>query len=188
VIFAHDTETALAATAALVNSAEPPDSLTSIEALDDFLIEHRFSGSRTGDQVELDSVRALRPALRALLTADRDRAVELANGILADARALPQLVRHDGWDWHLHVVGPDRPLATRMAVEAAMAMIDVIRADELSRISHCARESCDGVVVDLSRNRSRRYCSLACGNRSAVAAYRARRAHPDLQPDPKPAQ
>lgn len=172
----------MAATAALVNSAEPPDSLTSIEALDDFLAEHRFSGSRTGDRAELDSVRALRPAMRALLTADRDRAVALANEILAEARVLPQLVRHDGWDWHLHVVDSGRPLATRIAVEAAMAMIDVIRADELSRISHCARESCDGIVVDLSRNRSRRYCSLACGNRSAVAAYRARRSHPSPKP------
>ena len=33
-----------------------------------------------------------------------------------------------------------------------------------------------GVVLDLSRNRSRRYCSTACANRNAVAAYRARRA------------
>lgn len=183
-IFTHDTETALAATAALVNSAEPPDSLTTIEALDDFLAEHRFSGARRGDKAELDSVRALRPGLRTLLTADRDQAVELANEILAGADALPQLVRHDGWDWHLHVVDPGRPLATRIAVEAAMAMVDVIRADELSRISHCARESCDGIVVDLSRNRSRRYCSLACGNRSAVAAYRARRAHTEPKPGP----
>jgi predicted RNA-binding Zn ribbon-like protein len=29
-------------------------------------------------------------------------------------------------------------------------------------------------VLDLSRNRSRRYCSAACGDRIAVAAYRAR--------------
>lgn len=176
----------MAATAALVNSAEPPDSLMSIEALDDFLAEHRFSGSRAGDRAELDSVRALRPAMRVLLTADRDRAVALANEILTEARALPQLVRHDGWDWHLHVVDSGRPLAIRIAVESAMAMIDVIRADELSRISHCARESCDGIVVDLSRNRSRRFCSLACGNRSAVAAYRARRAHTDPHPKSNP--
>ena len=56
-----------------------------------------------------------------------------------------------------------------------MAMIDVIRADETSRLATCADPDCDGVVLDLSRNRSRRFCSTTCTNRAAVAAYRARR-------------
>jgi predicted RNA-binding Zn ribbon-like protein len=57
-----------------------------------------------------------------------------------------------------------------------MAMIDVIRADEMSRLGICADPDCGGVVVDLSRNRSKRFCSVTCGNRNAVAAYRARQA------------
>jgi predicted RNA-binding Zn ribbon-like protein len=40
----------------------------------------------------------------------------------------------------------------------------------------CADDDCEGLVLDLSRNRSKRFCSLACGNRNAVAAYRARQA------------
>jgi predicted RNA-binding Zn ribbon-like protein len=32
------------------------------------------------------------------------------------------------------------------------------------------------VLVDLSKNRSRRFCDSGCGNRTNVAAYRARRA------------
>jgi predicted RNA-binding Zn ribbon-like protein len=56
-----------------------------------------------------------------------------------------------------------------------MAMVDVIRADEHSRFGVCADDGCEGVVLDLSRNRSRRYCSTTCANRNAVAAYRARR-------------
>jgi predicted RNA-binding Zn ribbon-like protein len=55
-----------------------------------------------------------------------------------------------------------------------MAMVDVIRVDELSRLSVCADDGCDGLVLDLSRNRSRRFCSTTCANRNAVAAYRAR--------------
>ena len=31
-------------------------------------------------------------------------------------------------------------------------------------------------VVDLSKNRSKRFCEAGCGNRAAVTAYRARRA------------
>jgi predicted RNA-binding Zn ribbon-like protein len=44
----------------------------------------------------------------------------------------------------------------------------------MSRFSVCADPDCDGVVLDLSRNRSRKFCSTACGNRNAVAAYRSR--------------
>ena len=79
-------------------------------------------------------------------------------------------------DWHLHAVDDDRPLVERVLIETAMALIDVIRADEGSRISICDDETCQAVALDLSRNRSKRYCSTACANRNAVAAYRARRA------------
>ena len=175
-LFAHDTEVSLQAAVTLVNTAAQPDTLLAVEDLDGFYAEFEYTGRRDGDRAELETVRALRPALRELLTADRDRSVELVNAMLAEARALPQLVRHGRWDWHLHAVSPDAPLATRISVETAMAMIDVIRADEQSRLGVCADEDCQGVVLDLSRNRSRRFCSTACTNRNAVAAYRARRA------------
>ena len=112
--------------------------------------------------------------LRALLLAERDEAVAMVNDMLAKAKALPQLARHDSWDWHLHAVADTAPLATRITVDTAMAMVDLIRADELSRLGVCADDACEGIVLDLSRNRSRRFCSTTCGNRNAVAAYRAR--------------
>ena len=159
---------------ALVNSGEEPDTLTDLAQLDAWYDEHGFTGRRDHDEAELRALRALRPVLRRLLTADRDTAAELVNEILLEAQALPQLRRHDGLDWHIHAVPFDAPLARRVAVEAAMAMIDVIRADELSRLSVCADATCEGLVLDLSRNRSRRFCSTTCANRNAVAAYRAR--------------
>jgi predicted RNA-binding Zn ribbon-like protein len=175
VLFANDTEPALRAAVALVNSAVAPDTLETVAQLDAWYAEQGYTGRRDGDAAELAEVRALRPVLRALLTADRDRAAELTNALLADARAVPQLRRHDGLDWHIHAVPGDAPLARRIAVETAMAMIDLIRADELSRLSICADDRCDGLVLDLSRNRSRRYCSVTCSNRNAVAAFRRRR-------------
>jgi predicted RNA-binding Zn ribbon-like protein len=174
VLFAHDTELSLLAAVSLVNSAEDPDTLTDVRTLDAWYEEHEFTGRHDSDAAELEAVRALRPVLRRLLTAERDDAAELVNTLLADARAVPQLRRHDGLDWHIHAVPLDAPLDRRIAVEAAMAMVDVIRADELSRLAVCADQRCDGLVLDLSRNRSRRYCSTACANRNAVAAYRAR--------------
>jgi predicted RNA-binding Zn ribbon-like protein len=175
VVFTHDTEAALLAAVALVNSAEEPDTLTTTEELAAFLDTHEFTGSRLGTEAELEAVRGLRPRLRTLLTSDRDTAAALVNDLLGEERALPQLVRHGHHDWHIHAVAPDAPVATRMKVEAAMAMIDVIRADEMSRLDVCADTDCEGLVLDLSRNRSRRFCSTTCTNRAAVAAYRARR-------------
>ncbi len=174
-VFTHDTEASLLAAVALVNSGEEPDTLNTRAELEAFLDEHEFTGVRLGDTAELETVRQLRPRLRRILTTDRDTAAGLVNELLAEERALPQLVRHGGHDWHIHAVAPDAPLATRIAVEAAMAMIDVIRADEISRLDVCADPDCEGLVLDLSRNRSRRFCSTACTNRAAVAAYRARK-------------
>ncbi|MFJ9314530.1 CGNR zinc finger domain-containing protein [Pimelobacter simplex] len=176
-VFAHDTSLALQAAVALTNSALEPVTLTTPDELETFFAEHGYTGRHDGDQAEVDAVRAIVPRLRALLTAGRDQAVDIVNAMLREASALPQLRRHDGYDWHLHAVDPERPLAERITVETAMAMIDVIRADEMSRLAVCADDGCEGVVLDLSRNRSKRFCSVACGNRNAVAAYRARQAN-----------
>ena len=173
-VFTHDTELALQAAASLVNSAEEPDTLTTVADLDQVWDDYSYSGRHERTRAELDAVRAIRPRLRSLLTADRAGAVDLVNEMLSEARAVPQLVRHGDFDWHIHAIDQQAPLDTRILVETAMAMIDVIRADELSRLAVCADDTCEGVVLDLSRNRSRRFCSTTCGNRNAVAAYRAR--------------
>lgn len=169
----------LQAAVTLSNTALEPDTLTTVEQLDEFYSTHQYSGRHEQTLDELDEVRALRPVLRGLMLAERDDAVELVNTMLAEAGAVPRLVRHEGYDWHIHACDPDADLVTRMSVETAMAMIDVIRTDEMSRLGVCADDDCDGIVLDLSRNRSRRFCSTTCGNRNAVAAYRARQSDTD---------
>lgn len=173
-LFTHDTELSLAAAAAWVNTGSEVEQLPDTAALDTFVTEWGWTGSRAGDAAELAAVRALRPRLRRLWLLDRDEVTALVNELLMEFRALPQLVRHDRFDYHLHATPSDAPLADRMAVEAAMAMVDVIRADELSRLRICANDDCNDVLVDLSRNRSKRYCDLVCSNRAAVRAYRSR--------------
>ena len=175
-LFTHDTVTSLAAAVDLVNTAEEPETLATVAELDAWYAEHGYTGRHDGDEAELAALRALRPVLRELLTADRDRAAELVNAMLAETHALPQLVRHDEWPYHLHATPSDAPLADRMAVEAAMAMVDVVREGELRRLRICGYPDCPGVLVDLSKNRSKRFCDAGCGNRAAVNAYRARRA------------
>jgi predicted RNA-binding Zn ribbon-like protein len=175
-LFAHDTEVSLNATAALVNTGRGgAEELPDLAALDAFVAHWRWTGSRTHDQAELDAIRALRPRLAQLWEMTEDEAVVLVNALLRDAGALPQLVKHDGWEYHIHATSPDAPLADRMATDAAMALADVIRSGELARLRFCAAEDCDDVLVDLSKNRSRRFCGLTCANRVNVAAYRSRR-------------
>lgn len=174
-VFAPDTEAALQAAAALVNTEQPDgDALAGPGDLDAFLAAWDWTGSRAHDLAELDAVRALRPGLRALWQAEEDELVAQVNALLRDARALPQLVRHDGQGHHLHATPPGAPLAVRMSVEAAMALVDVVRQGELARLRTCAADGCSDLFVDLSRNRSRRWCSTACSNRVNVAAFRAR--------------
>ena len=177
-LFSHDTEDSLAETAALVNTIGlDGDELVTVADLDDFLARYRYSGVIRRTPGELQSVRALRPRLRKFWTvADRDEAAALVNEILAEADARPYLTRHDEWDWHLHVTRSDAPLADRIAAAAAMAILDLIRADALSRLRICAAEDCEDVLIDLSKNSSKRYCDSGnCGNRTNVAAYRARK-------------
>jgi predicted RNA-binding Zn ribbon-like protein len=174
--FAHDTEVSLAATAALVNTGrDASESLPDVAALDEFIAQWQWTGSRTHDTDELAAVIRLRTRLAELWEMTADEAVVLVNTLLRDGRALPQLVRHDGWDYHMHATPPNAPLADRMAVDAAMAVADVIRSGELARLRVCAALDCDDVLVDLSKNRSRRFCGLTCANRVNVAAYRSRR-------------
>ena len=176
-LFAHDTVASLRAAVDLVNTGEEPDTLTTVAQLDAWYAEHGYTGRRDGDEAELAALRALRPVLRELLTTERDEQPNSSTRCSPRPTRSRSCVRHDGLDWHIHAVPADAPLDRRVVVETAMAMVDVIRADELSRLSVCADDRCGGLVLDLSRNRSRRFCSTTCANRNAVAAYRARRKH-----------
>ena len=174
-VFAHDTEVALTGAATLVNTAiAEPDPLLDEETYLDFVHGWGWSGPVAGDAAERAAVRDIRPEIRELWTGDESVVVERVNALLRRESALPQLVQHGDWDWHLHATPPDAPLASRWIVEVAMALVDLVRAGELGRLRTCAADDCDGVLVDLSRNRSKRYCDLGCGNRLNVAAYRAR--------------
>ena len=176
--FAHDTELVLVEAAALVNTlSDGTDELATRSGLDAFLDRYQYSGTRLGTEEELVSVRRLRQRLRRLWSAHgRDEAAAIINELLTDADAQPYLSKHDQWDWHLHVTRPDAPLADRIGAEAAMGFLDLVRSDDLERLRFCAADDCSDVLVDLSRNKSKRYCDTGnCGNRTNVAAYRARR-------------
>ncbi|MDT3331539.1 MULTISPECIES: CGNR zinc finger domain-containing protein [Microbacterium] len=181
-MFIHDTENALRAATALVNSlpeidGEGVDRLANLDDMTEFLQEYPYTGAIRRDDVELDQLRSARSQLRQLWTGDRVAAVPIVNAMLRDGRALPQLVIHDGYDWHIHATDDAAPLATRITVEVAMAFVDVIRSDEFDRVRVCSADDCEAVYIDYSKNGSKRYCDTGnCGNRMNVNAYRRRKA------------
>lgn len=190
-LFGHDTEFNLQFAAALVNTgpssgqggARGPggaggrgvDLLSSQDELDAFCERWEVTGSRTHDAAELLAVQRLRPALREAWSLDRDELAGWINDMLHRHRALPQLVRHDGWDYHFHATDADRPVAVRSALDVAMALAELVRAGAQDRLRVCDAGDCDDVFVDLSKNAARRFCSTRCGNRMAAAQSRARR-------------
>jgi predicted RNA-binding Zn ribbon-like protein len=181
VLFSHDTERSLACVVDLVNSAptryDDTEQLADVAALEKFVVTHEVSDvtGLTGDDVV--QVRRLRPALAAVFDAGHDRsAAEAVNALVAGASVRPRLTDHDGYAWHLHYVGPDSALSEHLAVDCGMALAQVVAAGERERLRRCDAPTCDRVLVDLSRNRSKRYCDArTCGNRLHVAAYRERR-------------
>ena len=82
--------------------------------------------------------------------------------------------------WHQADAGAGRVARAahpqRRAAARDAAGVDVIRADETDRLRECGAEDCDGVLLDLSRNRSKRFCSQRCANRTNMTAYRRRQA------------
>ncbi|WP_285114506.1 CGNR zinc finger domain-containing protein [Leifsonia sp. fls2-241-R2A-40a] len=178
--FAPDTVDALEFAVALCDtdpgaSRSGDDELATTAQLAQLLAENRYSGRVDGDEAELRDVRATRERVRLTWALDRDAAALEVNAMLAEAHALPYLIRHDGFDWHLHATSLDAPLAERIRVEIALALVDVIRSDQLDRLQVCAADDCTGLVLDLSRNGSKRFCSVRCGNRMNMIAFRARK-------------
>lgn len=177
--FAPDTEDGLEFAVALSNTVagaakSHTDELTSLPQLSVLLAEFRYSGRFDKDEKELTEVRETRSRIRHIWTLDRDAAAGEVNVMLKAANALPHLMRHDGIDWHLHATDLTAPLAERIRVEISLALIDVIRTNEMRRLRSCAAEDCDGVLLDLSRNGSKRFCSIRCGNRMNMIAFRQR--------------
>lgn len=180
-LFSHDTELTLRAIAELINSDRVDgEQLVDLPALDRYLDSHGWTGRRDRDDTELRAVHILRDRLGRIWAGAEDEVdvVAQVNALLSDTRAAPWLTRHPEMpEWHLHLASVDDPLWQRMGAEMAMALADLIRAGELRRLKVCAAPDCGAVLVDLSRNRSGKFCDTGnCGNRQHVAAYRERRA------------
>ncbi|MEY9942564.1 CGNR zinc finger domain-containing protein [Streptacidiphilus sp. MAP5-3] len=178
-LITHDTECALDALVELLNTSPEAcgqEALPDLPALRGFVAHRELSEVGRLTATDLDAIRLLRARFWEVLGAPTiPEAAELLNSLIARAGTTPRLTDHDGHDWHIHYFAPGAALADRMAAESGIALSMVLVAGERERLRRCEAPDCVRVFVDLSRNRSRRYCdSRTCGNRLHVAAYRAR--------------
>jgi predicted RNA-binding Zn ribbon-like protein len=177
----HDTLVGIREAVDLVNSEDriaDTDLISTVEDLNAYLARHRVTGSRTHDRPELLAMRKLRSALRNVFERaqadDAPGVVDALNGLFVRSNASPRLVQHDDLPLHLHFTPDDATLDRRLGAEIATALAIVVRDGGISRLRICDAPDCDGVFVDVSKNRSRRFCDTQCGNRQNVAAYRRR--------------
>ncbi|MER6675865.1 CGNR zinc finger domain-containing protein [Streptomyces sp. NPDC000983] len=180
-LITHDTRCALEAVVDLVNTAPETDTaqdaLPDVAALAEFVRGHDISDVGVLGEADLAAVREVRGKFARIFAApDALGAAGLINELVAAAGTTPRLTDHDGYDWHVHYFAPGASVADHLAADCGMALAFFVVAGEQERLRRCEAPDCRRAFVDLSRNRSRRYCdSRTCGNRLHVAAYRARR-------------
>jgi hypothetical protein len=180
VTFSHDTELSLLVIVDLVNTAPVcggREKLPDSDAVSAWVRHHHVSGVDPADYGDVSSMHRVRERFRQCFGLDE---VELlsqrVNSLVAEAPVRPRLTDHDGHDWHIHYFSPGATLADHLAVDGGMAIAHVVTAGEIDRLRVCDAPDCQAVLVDLSRNRSKRYCDArTCGNRMNVAAYRERK-------------
>ena len=178
----HDTSCALATVVDLVNTAPEiagHEALADLAAVEALVARREISeaDSLCDDDLAADAAAAA-PGCTAVFAArpTTPRPSGWSTPWSPTRRTTPRLTDHDGWPLHIHYFAPGARLAEHLAADCGMALAFVIAAGERAPAGDSApRRTAPGCFVDLSRNRSKRYCdSRTCGNRLHVAAYRAR--------------
>lgn len=115
----------------------------------------------------------LRAVFGDLDRADVASAARRLNRFLAKHPANPHLAR-EGGVWRMHHHPADAALIPMWTSICAEAIARMIGAQRARRFGICVATNCDRAFIDTSKNASRRFCSLACQNRTKMAAFRAR--------------
>jgi len=75
------------------------------------------------------------------------------------------------WDW----IGEAGAL-DRMLWPVARSAADLLTSEDLNRVGECQGDGCGWLFMDMSRNRSRRWCDMGdCGNRAKARRYYRRK-------------
>ncbi|MGW2594010.1 CGNR zinc finger domain-containing protein [Streptomyces sp. NPDC001515] len=156
----------------------PVERLPDPERLDDWLAANDVAvGSEHATPADLDLARRLREAIHRIgtaiahdePTAETDRTV--LNQLLWDEQLCPQLTE-TGMCWQPVTGHHVRGALGRIAHDAVM----VLGGPQRAQVKTCQNSDCQGLYVDTSQGRNRRWCSMnICGNRAKKARFRGPR-------------
>src|SRR5690606_18444371 len=157
--------------------AERTELIGALRAAD---LRQQALGRRDAARAIVERARVLRDALQSIFSTvagtgePPEGDIEVLNGFLAEGMRHRRLERDErccGWTWS----AGDEPLSQMLwpiVNEAAELLVD----GELDRLKTCGNESCAWLFLDLSRDRSRRWCDMKdCGNRAKARRHYARR-------------
>ena len=99
--------------------------------------------------------------------------IELAIGALLVVVAATAHFAHATPVLAFHAV--DAGIVDAWAAESAASLAFLVGTRQTHRLGRCDAEACDAYFLDVTKNTSRRFCSLACQNRAKSAAYRQKR-------------
>jgi predicted RNA-binding Zn ribbon-like protein len=81
----------------------------------------------------------------------------------------------EGLVYHWTFDGGNDPF-DRVIWTVAQSAIDLLTAGDLRHVHQCALETCGWLFLDVSKNKTRRWCAMKlCGNKSKVRQHRAMR-------------
>lgn len=155
------------------NRGDDDDALTELDELRSLLTELGWdAGGLT--RADLAEVRALRELVQVVFDApDNATAAAALNDLMGELGLIPALAP-GGQGFHLHLTATGDRLAQRLGAVAVTGLASVLVESGIERFGRCASDTCEDAFVDETKNRSRRYCSDGCANRSGVRAFRAR--------------
>ncbi|MEU0935278.1 CGNR zinc finger domain-containing protein [Embleya sp. NPDC005971] len=134
------------------------------------------------DPTDLDAARRLRAGLREKLgvpvgTTPAPEPLRQADDVL---RTLPVVfvLGPDGRPGGF-TPSPELPPVQRALAQLVIAWGELVGSGESTRLKRCAEHGCAWVFWDVSKNRSRRWCSMrVCGNRTKARRYAAKHGAP----------
>jgi len=92
------------------------------------------------------------------------------NGAMTRMRIVPAA---GGYSWTYATEGD---ALDRMLWSVARSAADLLTSDKLNRIRKCSAKECGWLFLDMSRNRSRRWCDMKdCGNRAKARRHYQRK-------------
>jgi predicted RNA-binding Zn ribbon-like protein len=173
-------------------SEAPVDHLPAYEELVRFALQSKLIAAAEAGRLRREATRRPEGATRALrrAVALREALYRMFAGLAAGRRLSPADVatlntslpaalasihvvhEHDRFTW---AWAGDRGALERLVWPVARDAAVFLTSTDLSRLRTCGNPRCRWLFLDATRNRTRRWCTMAvCGNRAKVHRYRQR--------------